>query len=79
MSKHIIYISPHTPIPPQNNFILFELSVPLSVQDMNPLHLELHALFVLLFLKLQSTCGNRIGTVEERKFRIMGVKNKGSL
>ena len=61
---------------PGNNFILIELSGPPSLQDMNPICLELHHVFVLLFWKGQPTCGNKIGTVTERKFRIRGLKNK---
>ena len=66
----------HTPILPWNNFIWIELSGPPSLQAMNPLRLELYTLFVLLFWKGQATCGNKVGTVAERKFRIRGLKNK---
>ena len=40
---------PHTPVLPQNNFIWIELYGPPSLQDTNPLRLELHNMFVLLF------------------------------
>ena len=39
---------PNTPILPQKNFILIELSGPPSLQAMNPLRLELHNQFVII-------------------------------
>ena len=73
---HLMYPRPHNPILPQNKFIWIELSGPPSAHAINPLHLGLHTLFILLFWKLQATCDNKIGTVEESKFIIRGLNNK---
>ena len=43
---------------------------------MNPLRLEIHNMFVLLFRKVQETRGKKLGTVTWRKFIIRGLKNK---
>ena len=53
-----------------------QLSVPPSTQAMNPLSLDPHTLFVLFLLRGQATHVKKIGTVEERKFRIRGLNNK---
>ena len=74
--KHIMDPRQHTPVLTQNNLVFIELSGPPIIQAMNPLYLELHNLIVLLFWKLQTTCGNKLGTVAEKKFRIRGLKNK---
>ena len=67
---------PHNIILPQSNLICIELSGPLIIQAMNQFHFYIHNMFVLLFLKEQSTCGNKLETVAERKFSIRGIKNK---
>ena len=74
--KHIMDPRQHNPVLTWNNLVFIEISGPPSLQVMNPLYLELHNLIVLLFWKLQTTCGNKLGTVAERKFRIRGLKNK---
>ena len=51
---------PHTPLLPQNNFIWIELYGPPSFQAMNILFLELHTLFVLLFLEGHATCDKNL-------------------
>ena len=69
-----MYPRAHTPILPQNNIICIELYGPRSLQDMNPLHLGLHNMFVLLFKRVQATCGNKIKMVTYMKFCIKGLR-----
>ena len=69
-------LRPHTTILPQNNFMWIEPSVPPIIQDINPLRLELHNMYVLLFCKGQATGVNKLGIVAYRKFMIRGIKNK---
>ena len=44
----------HTPILPQNNFMYIELSAPQSLQNMNPLRMEIHTFFCTPVLKITS-------------------------
>ena len=74
--KHTMDPRQHTTVFTWKKLVCIELSGPTSLQARNPLYLEFHNLILLLFWKVQTTCGNKLGTVAERKSRIKGLKNK---
>ena len=73
---HIMYPRTHIPILVRKTFVWIELYGPPSLLAVNPFHLEIHTIFVLFFWKVQVTCGKKLETLAERKFKIRGLKNK---
>ena len=76
MRTHLMDPSPYTSVLSRSKIICIELSISQSLQAMNPLHLDLHSIFVLLFWKWQTICGKKLETVADRELRIMSLKNK---